>query len=239
MDDAFSRLPERQPLYQQVQNILVERILNGGYPEGSFLPNEYELSQEFRVSIGTIRKAVEALIDHKMVLRQQGRGTVVTFSQEAACEKHLGRFRSHDGEPLKDWIKQPISDGVVPAFGDLALRMKCEEGVDLQRTVRLVTCGAHWRVYEETYAPLAHNAGQANVHLAPSNGFDASGAAVRVEESLGVEAPLPDIAEALGVSADRPVLCVSRVSLDRISKPVEYRRMWAHTATGGVWVVTE
>ena len=46
------------PKYEEIANILRERILNGTYPVDSFLPHQTELVKEFNVSRMTIKKAV-------------------------------------------------------------------------------------------------------------------------------------------------------------------------------------
>lgn len=73
MDD-FDKLA---PLYAQVKQRLMERISNGTLSEGDFLPTEPELCEEMDVSRITIRRAVKELCDEGILIRQQGRGTIV------------------------------------------------------------------------------------------------------------------------------------------------------------------
>lgn len=72
-----------QPLYAQVRERLLERIISKEWQQGQVLPNEFDLARQFGVSIGTIRKAVEGLEAAKIVVRKQGRGTFV--SRESAA----------------------------------------------------------------------------------------------------------------------------------------------------------
>ncbi len=67
-----------QPLYAQVRDRLLERIVRKEWQHGQVLPNEFDLAREFGVSIGTIRKAVEGLEAARIVTRKQGRGTFVS-----------------------------------------------------------------------------------------------------------------------------------------------------------------
>lgn len=66
-----------QPLYAQVRERLMERIVGKEWRQGEMLPNEFDLARQFSVSIGTIRKAVEGLEAARIVVRKQGRGTYV------------------------------------------------------------------------------------------------------------------------------------------------------------------
>ena len=67
----------RSPMYAQVYTTLREWIFAGFYATGSRLPTEAELSKMFGVSRITTRQAVDLLVDERLVLRQQGRGTFV------------------------------------------------------------------------------------------------------------------------------------------------------------------
>lgn len=61
----------------QVQDVLKRRIINGDYPIGSFIPPEPRLKDEFKVSMITVRRAVEELAQEGYVEKQSGIGTTV------------------------------------------------------------------------------------------------------------------------------------------------------------------
>ena len=67
----------RTPAYITVYNAIKNKILDGVYKTGDFLPTENELCEMFSVSRTTVRKAVEALSHEGMLSVQQGHGTVV------------------------------------------------------------------------------------------------------------------------------------------------------------------
>lgn len=64
-------------LYQQIKDALLERIVSGEWPPGTFIPSESALAKEYDVSVGTLRKALDVLAAERIVLRHQGKGTVV------------------------------------------------------------------------------------------------------------------------------------------------------------------
>jgi GntR family transcriptional regulator of arabinose operon len=70
------------PLYFQVYKSLLERIQQGEFPPGSFLPPERQLTEDYGVSRITVIKALDELAKAHSVKRQQGRGTVVTDPAE-------------------------------------------------------------------------------------------------------------------------------------------------------------
>jgi len=68
----------QQPLSQQIEQILMERIHSGVYAADSQLPNETDLAEEFKVSRATIRSALSSLATLGLVVRRHGAGTFVT-----------------------------------------------------------------------------------------------------------------------------------------------------------------
>lgn len=91
-----------RPLYAQVRDEIAQRIASGKYPVGGMLPNEFALSQELKVSIGTIRKAVDILSVEKAIQRIQGRGTVIADRQSSEFRLLFDPIRKADGTPV-DW----------------------------------------------------------------------------------------------------------------------------------------
>ncbi|HCE43312.1 MAG TPA: hypothetical protein DET40_07170 [Lentisphaeria bacterium] len=65
------------PKYARVQSGIVNLIATENIKIGETLPTEKELSENFEVSIITIRRAVKHLEESKIVRREQGRGTFV------------------------------------------------------------------------------------------------------------------------------------------------------------------
>jgi len=65
------------PAYQQIRDVLADEISREIWKVGSTLPNEKRLSARFRVSIGTIRRAIESLEKSGLVTKMQGLGTFV------------------------------------------------------------------------------------------------------------------------------------------------------------------
>ncbi|MGC4432265.1 GntR family transcriptional regulator, partial [Streptococcus suis] len=66
--------------YEEIANIIRERIADGTYPVDSMLPTQSELTKEFGVSRMTIKKAVEILTIEGLIFSKQGNGTKVLNS---------------------------------------------------------------------------------------------------------------------------------------------------------------
>lgn len=70
------------PLYEQVKKDILRRIIAGDWSPGSFLPNEFALAEQYGVSQGTLRKALNELTAEKYLVRYQGKGTAVAVVED-------------------------------------------------------------------------------------------------------------------------------------------------------------
>ena len=79
------------PLYHQIFSLLRDKIYDGQYPGGSFIPSEQELSAQFNVSRITAKRALDDLAADGLVVREQGRGTRVCINTHSTSVR--GRRR--------------------------------------------------------------------------------------------------------------------------------------------------
>jgi len=78
MNDTTARgLPLDVPLYKDVKRRLTDALTRGDWKPGAAIPAERRLSERFRISVGTVRKAIDELVAENILIRQQGRGTFV------------------------------------------------------------------------------------------------------------------------------------------------------------------
>jgi GntR family transcriptional regulator len=67
----------REPTYYQIRKALLSRIDSGEWGPGTQLPTEQDLQQEFGVSRGTVRRALDELAFSGRISRRSGMGTFV------------------------------------------------------------------------------------------------------------------------------------------------------------------
>ncbi|MEI8246447.1 MAG: GntR family transcriptional regulator [Lentisphaerota bacterium] len=67
----------KQSAYTKIYDELLEEIMSGKYKPLSKLETELDLAKRFSVSVGTIRNAVNCLVEDGFVVRRQGSGTYV------------------------------------------------------------------------------------------------------------------------------------------------------------------
>lgn len=92
------------PLYQQLKEEIKAGIKNGTFPSGTKIPTESELSEKFKVSRITVRRAVEELCQEEYLTKKQGKGTFVKHTKVKRKIEHLLSF----GEACR-------ANGMVPS----------------------------------------------------------------------------------------------------------------------------
>lgn len=101
------------PLYEQVRLQIQEKLSRHVWDINQPIPSEIELSEEYGVSIGTVRKAIERLVDDHLLIKVQGKGTFVKQPNFAASLMKFFRYRNAAGE-----LVEPV--GVVKKIEQIA-----------------------------------------------------------------------------------------------------------------------
>ncbi len=88
----------RLPAYVQLRDALATRVARGEWGPDTALPSENQLTAETGLSVGTVRKAIQTLVDEGLLERRQGSGT---YLRKRAFNASLFRFfamQPADGE---------------------------------------------------------------------------------------------------------------------------------------------
>lgn len=135
MPDLETRLAAR-PLYLQVRDVLVQRIVVGHWKPGATLPNETQLAQQLGISIGTVRKALDLMEVERIVTRRQGRGTFVNDYGAAETTFPFSMFHNPEGRRISGQ-KRGRSMARMPASAEEATRLGLRRGDEVIRVERL------------------------------------------------------------------------------------------------------
>ena len=74
--------PAFSPLYQQIKGLVLQSLQAGEWKPGDTIPSEFELAARYKVSQGTVRKAIDELAKDHLLVRRQGKGTFVATHAE-------------------------------------------------------------------------------------------------------------------------------------------------------------
>lgn len=139
------------PKYAQLREILFSAISSGHWKPGARLPTEAELAQVTPFSLGTVQRAMRALVDEGLVVRTQGTGSFVAEGRAPLdAPLHL-RFSRVDGEP-----------GFLPLFPKLIARKRIaergpwsdylgQEGANIIRIDRRLSVNGEFNIFNRFY----------------------------------------------------------------------------------------
>jgi GntR family transcriptional regulator len=74
---------DKEPIYLQLRERLVELILDGELQEGEALPSVRQISSEQRINPITVSKAFQIMVDEGLVEKRRGRGMYVITGARA------------------------------------------------------------------------------------------------------------------------------------------------------------
>jgi GntR family transcriptional regulator len=89
--------PDFRPLYAQVKELLIRRLVEGRWRPGDALPAEPSLAAELGVSQGTVRKALDEMAAANLLERRQGKGTFVARHSRQRSLFHFFHIVGEDG----------------------------------------------------------------------------------------------------------------------------------------------
>jgi GntR family transcriptional regulator len=223
--------PSFQPLYLQIRGLLTKSLDAGEWKPGEAIPSELELAGRYRVSHGTVRKAIDALAAENIVIRRQGKGTfVATHTEEQSSMFRFLRIRRDDG--IDEYPKNRLVDmRRAKAGAEVArlLQLRANESVIVLR--RVLEFDGRPVVLDEITLPAALYKGltraRYDAYRGSTYGFFETQCGVRMvraEERLKAIAADAASAKLLDVPAGSPLLAVERVAYTYGDRPVEWRR---------------
>lgn len=103
-----------EPLYQQIQESLLARLSAGEWRPGDFLPSEITLAEQYQVSQGTIRKAMNALTRERVLMRHQGKGTsVAQLNADTVMHRFFNLADERGAQVFPESTMLTVSEGVA------------------------------------------------------------------------------------------------------------------------------
>ncbi|MDA8110087.1 MAG: GntR family transcriptional regulator [Betaproteobacteria bacterium] len=222
--------PTFSPLYRQIKELLLDSLRAGEWRPGEAIPSEIELATRYRVSQGTVRKAIDELAGENLLVRRQGKGTFVATHGERQVRFRFLRLSPDAGEPVAP-ERRLLDFRRARAGAELARLLEIKSGDPALVLRRLLVFGGDPVVLEEVWLPGNLFKGLSAVAITEHKGalynlFETQFGTrmVRAEEKLkavGADAPS---AELLGVAPSHALLQVERLSFTYGDKPVEWRR---------------
>lgn len=222
--------PTFSPLYQQIKALITQSLQSGEWKPGELIPSEVELAGRYKVSQGTVRKAIDELAAEHLVVRRQGKGTFVASHNEARAHFRFLKLMPDEGVP-----HQPGHDYLevkrIRAAAEVARLLDLKSGDAVVYIKRLMSFDGVPTILEELWLPGQLFKGLTAERLAEYKGpmyglFESEFGTrmIRATEKIRAVAADASAARYLNIAEGTPLLCADRVSFTYGDKAVELRR---------------
>lgn len=224
------------PLYKEVKSLLTQSLAEGEWQPGVALPSETKLGERYRVSIGTVRKAIDELVAERILVRHQGRGTFVAGHDARRTLFHFFHIVPAGGGREQPEIEL-LSFARAKGDADSAKRLNILPGAPVFRIRNLLRLARKPVVLDEITLPAERfprltekvlRERDSTIYQLYQERYGIN--VVRSAERLS--AVLADRASAklLGIPAGSPLLCIKRIALSYHNVAVELRTSLVNTA---------
>ena len=227
-----------RPLYLQVRDLLVARIVAAEWKPGATLPNEVDLARELSVSPGTVRRALEEMEGERLIYRRQGRGTFVADHTSEELAIRYTNIRTSKGVRFAGEIARvQLSAGEAHEMEQKRLRLR--PGAQVMRIRRVRQSAGIPFMVEDVTLPDSLFPGLSDLRevphritlLAQQFGLLLG----RAEEQVRATNANSEIAEELRIAKDTPILTLDRVVYTLDGRPVEWRLARCHFGDEVYW----
>jgi GntR family transcriptional regulator len=224
------------PLYKGVQRALMEQLATGELKPGQLIPSERQLATEYNVSIGTLRKAIDELVENRILIRQQGKGTYVASHDRERLLFYFFHIVPQHGAKSYPLVESVFFHKAV-AGTEEAARLKIAVGSPTFHVRNKLTLLGdvvsvdditldHARFAKLT--PVQFKERPNTIYNLYQEAFGIT--VVRTDERLRAEAATADHAKLLNIKPGMPVLTIRRTAFDMRDEPVELRVSTVNTA---------
>lgn len=224
--------PSFSPLYQQIKTLILRSLQSGEWRPGEAIPSEIELAARFKVSQGTVRKAVDELAAENLLMRRQGKGTFVATHAEEQVQYRFLRLAPDQPSPLPGSARREFLDcRRLRAPVDVARSLQMKAGDMVVEVRRVLHFSGQPVVLDDIWLPghmfKGLTADRLSEYRGPMYGLFESEFGVRMiraEEKLRAVAADETEARLLEVELGTPLLSVERLAFTYGDQPVELRR---------------
>lgn len=230
---AGQAAPAFSPLYQQIKTLILRSLQAGEWKPGDAIPSEFDLAARYRVSQGTVRKAIDELATDNLLVRRQGKGTFVATHAEQHIQYRFLRLLPDTGDldsqgPAERHI---IDCRRQRASAEVARQLGARTGDPVLQVRRVLSFDASPAILEEIWLPGGPFKGLTVETLSDDKGpmyalFETQFGVrmVRAVEKIKAVSADSEAAALLQVAEGQPLLSVERIAYTYNDVPMELRR---------------
>jgi GntR family transcriptional regulator len=222
--------------FRAVREALDARLARQEWAPGERLPTEAALAREYGVSISTVRRAIDGMVERGLLLRRQGSGTYAMQHDRALMMDRYFHVVRKDGRkafPTHDLLSFRVCS--PPPLARKALRMR--PGPAAIRAESLVRLQGRPALLDIIWLPagrfpaLTRETFERRRPTSFALYQRAFGITVcRADESVVAARASAAVADLLEVAPGQPLLEIRRTAYDAQGHPVEFRQRLLSTA---------
>ncbi|MGU3575967.1 GntR family transcriptional regulator [Brucellaceae bacterium C25G] len=224
MSDFLSPMP----IYRAVAKQIADRIESGEWATGTILPSEVALAQEFRVSVGTVRRALSDLTGEGLLARRRKTGTVVTGrTPQHNLRFYFDYFRLHSREgAMQNSVAKVYQVKLRPSLKAEADNLNIETGDNVIEISR---------IREVQDRPVMHETVVINAAIAPDFPLNVEAIPERIypalwelcglkiaaiRERIAAELATSEDCRLLNLNSPAAVLVIHEIAYDEQAQPI-------------------
>jgi GntR family transcriptional regulator len=225
--------PAFSPLYQQIKVLMLQSLQSGEWKPSTAIPSEFELAARFRVSQGTVRKAIDELAAENLLVRRQGKGTFVATHAERQIQYRFLKLFPDSGDPASEGPaqRQIVDCKRSRASLEVARALAIKPGDAVLQVRRILSFASVPTILEDLWLPGQPFKGLTAERLRDYGGpmyalFETEFGVRMVRAQEKIRAVLADTeqCELLRIQPTIPLLSVERIAYTYNDLPMELRR---------------
>jgi GntR family transcriptional regulator len=233
MGGIASAAPAFSPLYQQIKVLMLQSLQTGEWKPSAAIPSEIDLAARFRVSQGTVRKAIDELAAENLLVRRQGKGTFVATHAEHHVQYRFLRLFPDSGDTNSEGPaqRQIIDCKRTRASADVARSLAIRQGDAVLQVRRVLSFSGIPTILEDLWLPATPFKGLTAERLRDYDGpmyalFETEFGVRMVRAEEKIRAILPDAEQCalLKSTPQTPLLSVERIAFTYNDTPMEMRK---------------
>ena len=224
----MNHMEDRRPIYRRLRDQIAAEIAQNIWKPGEAIASEAEFAAKYRISVATVRKAVDCLVTDGLIERISGSGM---FVRRPDFEHAFIRFTRVWGSAGDRRVPQSRIYKRETLFGpsEVTSALNLEEGARVIRLLRLrIHEGApiiHEEIWldEARFAPVLTMEEDQPQLLYPIYENLCGAIVARAQETITIEQANRTDVEMLGLRKGSSIVSVKRLSLGYDDSPIEWR----------------
>lgn len=211
----------------------MQSLQSGEWKPSTAIPSEMELAARYKVSQGTVRKAIDELAAENLLIRRQGKGTFVATHAEHHVQYRFLKLIPDGGDVNSEGPaqRQIIDCRRGRANADVARALALKTSDPVLQVRRVLSFASVPTILEDLWLPAIPFKGLTAERLTHYDGpmyalFETEFGVrmVRAEEKLRAVLPDSEQAGLLQIALQTPLLSVERIAYTYNDIPMELRR---------------